>query len=370
MENDRLTRAHLAVERACEEAASVVDLCQGVRSALESVLPSDRWCGFAVDPSTLFATNGYHDEGVDGHLVPRLLELEVGAEDVNQLPALARTKSGVASITDMTSGDPAASARWREVIVPSGLSYELRALFRTGAHAWGALIFFRGADVADFTAADQAFVHRIAPTVADGFRRVLVRQHLDHGEDTREAGILVLGGDPIEIRTATPAARDWLAALDDGTLGGDLPTAIQSAAFAARARRSAPATVRARTRSGRWLTITAEVTVGDGDEPRDVGAIVQPSRPAEIAQIVTAAHGLTRREADTVLLVASGRTNQEIARALDVSTYTVADHLKSVFAKLGVASRGELTSKLFFGHYFPRVAANLDAGADGWFLPG
>jgi hypothetical protein len=35
-----------------------------------------------------------------------------------------------------------------------------------------------------------------------------------------------------------------------------------------------------------------------------------------------------------------------------------------------VASRGELTSKLFFGHYFQRVLGGLDAGADGWFLPG
>jgi len=370
VENDREARAHRAVERACAEATSVVELCRGVRAAVDDVMPSDRWCGFAVDPSTLFATNGYHDEGFDLHLVPRLLELEVGSDDVNQLPALARTRSGIATLTETTGGDPAESARWRDVIVPSGLTYELRALFRTGSHAWGALVFMRGSDVADFTPADAAFVQRIAPTVAQGFRGVLVRQHLGHGEDTREAGILVIGGDPLEIRTATPAAKEWLDALDEGANGGQLPTAVQSVVYAARAQRGSPATARARTRSGRWLTITAEVTVGNASGHDDVGAIVQPSRPAEIAQIVTAAHGLTPRESDTVLLVASGRTNQEIALALDITPYTVADHLKRVFAKLGVASRGELTSRLFFDNYFPRAAAGLDAGADGWFLPG
>jgi DNA-binding CsgD family transcriptional regulator len=348
----------------------VVGLCRNLHEALEPVLPSDRWCGFAVDPSTLFATNGYHDEGVDGHLLPRLLEIEVGVDDVNQLPALARTTSGIGTLSRGTSGDPAASARWRDVLAPSGLHHELRALFRSRTHVWGALVFMRGSDVADFSAADEAFVARVAPTVADGFRRVLVHQHLHHGADVREAGILVVGGDGIELRSATTAARHWLAALDDGSIGGGLPTPVWSAVLAARARPVAPATVRARTREGRWVTIVAETMGGAGSETGEVGVIVQPSRPAEILQIVAAAHGLTGRESEVVLAVAAGHTNQEIARLLGVSRHTVADHLKNVFAKLGVATRGELTSRLFFEQYSPRVAAGLDAGADGWFLPG
>ena len=96
---------------------------------------------------------------------------------------------------------------------------------------------------------------------------------------------------------------------------------------------------------------------------------MQPSRPAEIAQIVGAAHGLTQRERDIVLLVAAGHTNSEIARMLTMSSYTVADHLKRVFTKVDVASRGELTSKLFYDYYLPRITSGRQAGADGWFLP-
>ena len=48
----------------------------------------------------------------------------------------------------------------------------------------------------------------------------------------------------------------------------------------------------------------------------------------------------------------------------------MADHLKSAFAKVGVASRGELVSTLFYDHYLGRTVAGLPAGADGWFLPG
>jgi DNA-binding NarL/FixJ family response regulator len=67
--------------------------------------------------------------------------------------------------------------------------------------------------------------------------------------------------------------------------------------------------------------------------------------------------------------VASGRTNDEIARLLGLSRHTVVDHLKRAFAKLDVPTRGALTSKLFFDHHLPRAAGGDPVGADGWFLP-
>lgn len=368
MTPDGLQRAVAAVERACADSATLVELCRSVQAAIAEVVPSDRWCGFAVDPATVFATNGYHDEGIDAAVMPRLLELEYGTNEVGHFPELARSRTGVITIASATGGDLRSSARWRDVIAPSGLQHELRAVMRDGRHAWGALTLFRGPDVPDFSAEEVAFVGRVAPVVAGGFRTVLLRQHVDHGEDVREAGILVVSGDPAEIRTATQAARDWLEQLDDGGLSGPLPTVLVTAARVARSRRSVAA-VRARTRAGRWLTFTAELVDGASGADGDVGVVVQPSRPAEIAQIVAAAHGLTTREVEIVLHIAAGRTNQEIAKAMVVSPHTVADHLKRIFAKLGVVTRGEMTSKLFFDHYLPRGESGLPSGADGWFLP-
>lgn len=53
----------------------------------------------------------------------------------------------------------------------------------------------------------------------------------------------------------------------------------------------------------------------------------------------TARHGLTARELEVLRLVAAGKSNREIARALVISEHTVARHLQNVFAKLGVSSR-------------------------------
>lgn len=49
--------------------------------------------------------------------------------------------------------------------------------------------------------------------------------------------------------------------------------------------------------------------------------------------------GLTRREADVLVWIASGQSNAEIAATLKIRPRTVKKHLEHVFRKLGVKSR-------------------------------
>ena len=51
--------------------------------------------------------------------------------------------------------------------------------------------------------------------------------------------------------------------------------------------------------------------------------------------------GLTPREQEVLRLIASGRTDQQIADALFVSRRTVTTHVANVLGKLGVANRTE-----------------------------
>ena len=54
--------------------------------------------------------------------------------------------------------------------------------------------------------------------------------------------------------------------------------------------------------------------------------------------------GLTRREVEVLALVATGRTNRQIAADLVISDKTVARHVSNIFAKLGVSSRSAATA--------------------------
>lgn len=56
--------------------------------------------------------------------------------------------------------------------------------------------------------------------------------------------------------------------------------------------------------------------------------------------------GLTPTEQSVAVLTAEGLTNRQIGERLYMSRYTVDTHLRSIFAKLGVASRVELTRAL------------------------
>ena len=54
-----------------------------------------------------------------------------------------------------------------------------------------------------------------------------------------------------------------------------------------------------------------------------------------------AAHSLSPREREVSELIAQGRTNAEIARALYISEVTVKVHVRHILQKLGVRNRSE-----------------------------
>jgi len=64
--------------------------------------------------------------------------------------------------------------------------------------------------------------------------------------------------------------------------------------------------------------------------------VLQQSRPPH--ELV---EPLTAREAEVMQLLASGRTNKEIAQRLGVTEHTVKFHVNSILGKLGVATRTE-----------------------------
>jgi len=71
-------------------------------------------------------------------------------------------------------------------------------------------------------------------------------------------------------------------------------------------------------------------------------AVAEEARPAARAPLDPLARfGLTEREREVLSLLAAGRSNPEIGRALFISTKTVSVHVSNILAKLGVSGRVE-----------------------------
>ena len=173
---------------------------------------------------------------------------------------------------------------------------------------------------------------------------------------------LILRND-LTLESATAHASQWLDAFaaDRGT-GFELPAAIvavarRASAVAADASSEAPAAARVRLVSGRWLVLHAAVLTAAEREAQRIAVTLAPAGPIEMTPLRLELYGLSSREREVARLLVRGLSNEEIARALHITRYTVKDHVKAIYAKLGVTTRHELTAKLFAEHHVPALTS-------------
>ena len=81
----------------------------------------------------------------------------------------------------------------------------------------------------------------------------------------------------------------------------------------------------------------------------DLAVIIEPAHPSRNAPLILSSLGLTPRESEIARLVLRGASTKAICAELHLSTYTVKDHLKSIFDKTGVRSRRDLVAQILTG---------------------
>ncbi|WP_445270198.1 helix-turn-helix transcriptional regulator [Streptomyces sp. DSM 41634] len=332
---------------------------------IPAVVEADGVCGLTLDPTTLLHTGGFHERGVPHSHLPRLLEIEYGEEDVNHFPDLVRSGRLAAGLWQTTRHSPHLSTRYRDVYRPTGMGDEMRVLLRSRPTVWGALVLHRGADRAPFTDEETAALSSLAPVIAQGLRRAYLRHDAATAgaaataEHLAAPGLLTFEPDG-GIASVTPAGHLWLDQLGAAPArAGRLPQPVLH--LSSRARTSGDACVHVRGAAGRRISLTATRMDAEGR----VAVIIQAGRPEQTIGILMDAYDLTAREQDVAQLVVYGMSHTEIAGRLGISPHTVRDHLKKVFDKTGVNSRGRLLRLLYFSHYQPDVETGRAMGTRG-----
>jgi DNA-binding CsgD family transcriptional regulator len=337
------------------------------RDVLSRHVAFDGCCWMSFDPATILPTSHVPWRSIKPEDVPRLAQNEYAEEDVNKFSVLAQDARRVGVLSEATAGNRGSSIRYEAILRPNGFENELRAALEHEDACWAGIAMYRKDGAPDFDQADVGAVTSVTELLAEGVRRSILTSAVSGDDEPESPGLILLDGSD-RVDALSPAAQRWLDDLvvvtDEDKLG--LVQAVAShARRAGRGESDDAARARVRTRSGRWLVLHGSLV----DERADgrVAVIVEPARAPQIAPLIALAYGLTPRERDVARLVIQGLSTNDIAKELFVSPHTVQDHMKSIFAKIGVRSRRELVTQVFAEHYAPRLEQGTPVAADGWF---
>lgn len=342
---------------------------------LRHVVASDAMCWHTLDPHTRLMTSDAPDElvaagvysaetvGGAGELMARS---EYLIDDVNTFAEIAQRRTPVAILDRVTRGRPERSARYRDLLLPSGIPHELRAAFLVRGRVWGAVHMARREGAAPFSDADAAAMGRVTGAIATGIRASLRFDAARRGEGVDAPGLVVLGPhDDVEL--VTPPAHALLDEIrSDMMPATDLPGGVLSiAGHTRRAGSGAAASANVVTVPGSdgWITLHASLP----DTTGRVAIVIERAVSRQSALLRLEVHGASAREREIATLLARGLGNAEIAETLVVSPHTVQDHVKSLFEKVGVSTRQELVARVFLEEYLPEVIGGTEIASTGRF---
>jgi DNA-binding CsgD family transcriptional regulator len=359
--------AEAAIARLCLKGLPALDLFERVAIPFRRAVPYSAGCWKPIDPRTLLWTGFGIEDGGTGTLAAareRFIDNELLDRDYGKYGDLIRRRTPVSTLHRDTDGEPDRSPRYRRIHRSLGFEAELRAVFRAAGVCWGSVALVRGEGQPDFSDREVAFVARVGEHIAHGLRDALLREAVTAADADRAPGVIVLDHDG-SVRSITDQARFWLEQVpSDRGSGLELPAVVH--AVARRALMPSPSDADGQVRpsasvrltSGRWLSLHAAKLQTHIADATTVAVTLAPTTVAELEPLQLALHDLTAREREVAQLLTRGATNDEIARALWISRYTVKDHVKAVYAKLGVVSRAELSAKLFHEQVVPSLGGD------------
>ncbi|WPK13111.1 helix-turn-helix transcriptional regulator [Lysinibacillus louembei] len=306
-------------------------------------IPYEAYCFTTVDPQTLLSTGAITDERIE-LLHPQLFENEYKEADVNRYMELFEQKIYCNTIFEATRGDASHSKRFREILSPHGFIDELRAVIVYKNHCYGFLTLYRMEGQGVFSQTEINDVKQFLTSIAQMLKESISYQYQTTEpleEAAMETGIIILN-QTLSIISTNQAGYHFLTWLrqEEQITENHLPRPIRAICSQ---NNGSLSKMMMYAFNHFFVTLTVSPLSTSSSQ---LAVLIERVSLNEIKIILLSLYHLTSREYDLIRLLLEGKSTKCIANELSISTYTVQDHLKSIFMKVDVNSRRELISKI------------------------
>jgi DNA-binding CsgD family transcriptional regulator len=339
------------LERLCASSNDARQLRAEVLLELGRVVSFDAYVWLLTDPVTAVGVSPLADVPSFSEL-PTTIRLKYQAE-VNRWTDLARAGQAVGLLSRRPQ-EPGGSSAWRSFLARYDIADVASVVFADRFGIWGFLDLWRSGEQ-PFSDIDATYLSAAAQALTVSLRS---RQAATfevptdpHGRELGPAAVVLDGH--LVVQNQTAAGEAWLAMLlRPAPGGGTVPASVYNVAAQLLAVEQGvdanPAMARGHLADGLWITLRAArlgATEAGAVGDRPIVVTIEEASAPERSDVFGRAFGLSQRERELLGRLTTGEDTRTLARQLDLSAYTVQDHLKSIFAKTGAASRQLLLAR-------------------------
>lgn len=329
------------LERICSQATTANDLMRDAGTLLAEASDADACVLLRLDPLSAMVIDSFELSDPIARCTAfretTFLRCRTG-----DFALQAQGRQRVMEIDESLADDPFVE----HVMRPFGYRGELAVNLAHEGHAFGQLYFSRQKD--RFSPSGKALIENAVAPLTQAFRRLLAEETLQAGPGLAVGLILV---DPSGHMTpVSEHGRTLMTAFGKRApdkLNSPLVTMAEVVARDLRGEwnRPIPSAIFVDREHSQRYRIVAERMLGD--QPQAM-LVIEPVRALDSVDLLRHA-GLTEREAEVALATVRGLTSARGALSLRISEHTFLSHLKNLYRKLGVGSRGELAALLLGG---------------------
>jgi DNA-binding CsgD family transcriptional regulator len=277
----------------------------------------------------------------------------------------ASKSSPTAMITDHALNDSSLSEYYNDFLKPQSIQYQMSVYLRSQQRLLGVLSLFRPSNANEFSPIDQAKAELLAPYLAGALEKALISEKRADQDAIIDSiishlpykGVMVLDGS-LELIYADKNATRIMSHLNQSKKGRKearqpLPKEIYLPCkdlinFSTPDEDSESAHQQFEwisLQDNKKLSIQLRRITHRTKDPLLLLCFDPKEKEINLLEKLKQC-GLSHRQAEVVFLLNQGLTNKEIANKLFISYYTVENHLRAIYQKMGVNNRTQLSYRL------------------------